>query len=177
MRAFSAEPYDAVSTEAIAARAGISQGLLFHYFPTKRAYYLAVLALAAEQLLEETLAAHVGSPAERLRAGLHAYFGFVAARGETYATLLRAGVGADPLVFALVERTRQRYVDAIRDALAPLAADAGAASLRAGLRAWIGLVEALALDWIDHRDLARDELVAMAVRGLLVAVPGAERAL
>ena len=175
LRAFTSKAYDAVSIDDIAAKAGISRSLLFHYFPTKHAYYLAVLGHTAEQLLAVTLREGVGEPAERLRAGLEAYFGFVEQHGKTYAALLRGGVGSDPLVQRLVERTRGRIVETIRDALAPvLPASAEGPRLRAGLRGWIGLVEALALDWIDHRDLAREELVAAALRGVAFAVPGAE---
>ena len=54
-----------------------------------------------------------------------------------------------------------------------LAAPAGTAGLRAGLRGWIGLVEALALDWIEHRDLGRDALVALATRAIRLIVQDA----
>ena len=175
LRAFSGKAYDAISVDDIAAQAGISRGLIFHYFPTKHAYYLAVLGHAAEQLLAVTVPESAVDPTERLRAGLEAYFGFVERHGKTYAALLRGGVGSDPLVQRLVERTRGRIVETIRDALAPvLPTSAGGPHLRAGLRGWIGFVEALALDWIDHRDLTREEIVAAALRGIAVAVPGAE---
>lgn len=176
-RAFTDRPYDEVSVDDIAAHAGVSRGLLFHYFPSKHDYYVAVLARAAEQLLEETVSAVDGTPAERLDAGLRAYFRFVDERAETYATLLRGGVGSDPVVLELVERTRHRFIDTIRDHLEPLVGDARGPRLRAALRGWIGLVEAIALDWIEHRDLPRDELVAMAVQAIALVVPDAAAAL
>ena len=36
-------PYDEVSIEEIAAAAGVSKGLLYHYFPTKQDFLLAAL--------------------------------------------------------------------------------------------------------------------------------------
>ncbi len=179
MRAFTERPYDAVSTDDIAARAGISRGLIFHYFPTKRDYYVAVLRVAADQLVRETVSDQEGAPPERLVAGLRAYFRFVDEHAGAYATLLRAGVGADPVVQELVEATRRRFIETIRGHLAPIVAaePSDARLVRAGLRGWIGLVEALALDWIDHRDLGREALVTLAARGIGLVVPGAAAAL
>ena len=178
MRAFTERPYDEVSTDDIAARAGISRGLLFHYYPTKHDYYVAVLRVAADQLVRETVSDGKGAPPERLVAGLRAYFRFVDEHAQAYATLLRAGVGADPVVQELVDATRRRFIETIRGHLAPLVgASTDAGLVRAGLRGWIGLVEALALDWIEHRDLDRDALVAVAARGLALVIPGAAAAL
>src|SRR5262245_16949571 len=71
-QAFTAQRYDDVSTDAIATRAGVSRGLLFHYFPSKRDYHLAVLREAADELLAKAFAKQTGAPLERLAAGLHA---------------------------------------------------------------------------------------------------------
>jgi AcrR family transcriptional regulator len=178
MRAFTERPYDEVSTDAIAAAAGISRGLLFHYFPTKHDYYVAVLRVAAEQLVRETVWGAEGAPAERLIAGLSAYFRFVDEHAAPYAALLRAGVGADAVVQELVESTRERFIGTLRAGLAPLLpARPDERLLRAGLRGWIGLVEALALHATDSGDLRREELVALAARALAVVVPGAAGAL
>lgn len=175
LEAFTRQPYDEVAIDEIARAAGISRGLLFHYFPTKHAYYAAVLGRAAEMLHETVLGASTrGTPGERLEAGLRAYFRFVDEHATSYATLLRGGVGSDPVVLELVERSRRTFLDTIRDNLEALVGPREPARMRAALRGWIGLVEALALDWIDHRDLATDELVAMAARAIALVVPGLE---
>ena len=46
LRMFVDKPVQEVSIDAVAAEAGISRGLLFHYFPTKTAYHQAVVAAA-----------------------------------------------------------------------------------------------------------------------------------
>lgn len=178
LRAFNGRPYDEVSIDAIAAEAGVSRGLLFHYFASKHGYYVAVLEVAAEELVREAFSRAEGSPVERLFAGLHAYFQFVGARGSSYATLLRGGVGSDPIVKALVESTRGRIIDRIREDLGPfLPPGTDPRLVCAGLRGWIGLVEALALDWVDRRDLTPDELVAICMRAIVAALPPASEAL
>ena len=45
------KPIQDLSLDAVAAEAGISRGLLFHYFPTKTDYYDAVLGAAGRRVL------------------------------------------------------------------------------------------------------------------------------
>ncbi|MEM8997357.1 MAG: helix-turn-helix domain-containing protein, partial [Acidobacteriota bacterium] len=57
---FGEASYDALSTDDIAERGGVSRGLLFHYFGSKRGYYVAVIQEAADRLLERSKAAEDG---------------------------------------------------------------------------------------------------------------------
>ena len=47
-------PYDEVSIEEIAAAAGVSKGLLYHYFPTKKDFVVAALERGQDELAELT---------------------------------------------------------------------------------------------------------------------------
>src|SRR5258706_14546667 len=67
---FGERAYDDVSIDAIADAAGISKGLLYHYFPTKRAYYAATVKEAAARLVASTDTDDSAPPLERLHAGL-----------------------------------------------------------------------------------------------------------
>src|SRR3954453_11051836 len=49
---FTQHPYDELSMATIAREAGISKALLYHYFPSKQAYFIATLQDAAQELLE-----------------------------------------------------------------------------------------------------------------------------
>src|SRR5215210_6609740 len=48
------KPIQDVSLDDVAAEAGISRGLLFHYFPTKTDFYLACIAAAGRRMLRTT---------------------------------------------------------------------------------------------------------------------------
>src|SRR5919106_1020170 len=61
-RLFSERPYDALSIDELAREAGISKGLLYYYFGSKRGYYLAVIEAAAGELRA------LAGPDERLSA-------------------------------------------------------------------------------------------------------------
>ncbi|MBW2509289.1 MAG: TetR/AcrR family transcriptional regulator, partial [Deltaproteobacteria bacterium] len=61
---FASQSYDELSIDEIARRAGVSKGLLYHYYPSKRAFYVAAVREAARQLLEETDVDEHGTGAE-----------------------------------------------------------------------------------------------------------------
>jgi AcrR family transcriptional regulator len=101
---------DGTSTEAIAARAGISQPYLFRLFPTKQAIYLAAVTRAFARIVETF---------EQASVGLEGYEA-LDAMGAAYATLIsdRALLGlqlhayastADPEMRAIV-RTHFEHV-------------------------------------------------------------------
>jgi AcrR family transcriptional regulator len=48
------KPIQHLSIDEVAAEAGISRGLLFHYFPTKRDFYLACIEAAGRRILRNT---------------------------------------------------------------------------------------------------------------------------
>src|SRR3989442_8847580 len=80
-------PLDQLPVDEIAAAAGISRGLLFHYFPTKRDFGLAVARAAALHLLEQADPDPSLNPLERLRQGLDAFVPFVQRNRELYLAL------------------------------------------------------------------------------------------
>ena len=122
---FSERTYDEVSIDELAQEAGISKGLLYHYFPTKRHFYVETVREAARQLLERTATAEGMEPLERLRAGLDAYVDYVSKHGKPYHALLRSGVGADAEVTKIVDETRDAFCARLVEARA--GRDAGAA--------------------------------------------------
>jgi AcrR family transcriptional regulator len=169
---FAERAYDEVSVDDIARAAGVSKGLLYHYFPTKRDLYVAGLREAARQLLEETLRP-VGElpPLEAIRVGLDAYLGYVAGRAAAYTALFRGGIGSDPEVAAVIEETRTAYLERLLDGAAgspalPVARDAPL--VRLALSGWIGAVEASSLDWLAARAEGRETVTQTALRDYLI---------
>ena len=61
MELFSTRAYEEIWVEEIAERAGVSRGLLYHHFPTKRDFYVAVTRAAAAEVGELTLPAVAAS--------------------------------------------------------------------------------------------------------------------
>jgi AcrR family transcriptional regulator len=66
LRMLSSDSPDRVPVDEIAEAAGISRGLLFHYFPTKRDYYTAVVQAAADRLVRQTEPDPEAAPGDQL---------------------------------------------------------------------------------------------------------------
>ena len=159
---FASRPYDEVSIDELARQARISKGLLYHYFPTKRDFYVAAIGLAAERLLAETEVDDALPPLDRLVAGLGAYLAFVERHRRAYVALLRGGIGSDPSVARVVERVREAFLDRLLSGVR-----ASGPRARHAMRGWVGFVEALSLDWAQHEDVPKDDIVELAVGVLL----------
>ncbi len=167
---FTARPYDEVSLDRVAARAGSSKALLYHYFPSKRALYTATLKQAAAELLTRTEPDPRWAPDERLRRGLEAYLDYAEEAGPGYVALLRGGVGVDKQVFEIVERTRERFISR---AVAMMGVTDPPPTLQVALRGWLGFVEAASIEYLRHRRLTRQQLLSLLMRTAIAAVDGA----
>jgi AcrR family transcriptional regulator len=163
LRLFSERAYDEVSIDDIAREAGVSKGLLYHYFGGKRAFYVACVEAAAEALLERTTPDLSLPEDQRARVGLEAYLDFVEQRAGAYGALVRSGIGNDPEVAAILERTRSQIVDRM---LAGLGLGEPRPVFRLAARSWIGQVEAACLEWLDRRDATRETLVKLLLGAL-----------
>ena len=89
----------------------------------------------------------------------------------TVTTLLRGGLGTDAEVVAIIEDVRQRFVAGIVERLGVERPDP---RLRTVLRGWIGFVEAVSLDWLDHRDLELAEVADLLAQTLASGLLGLE---
>lgn len=167
---FSQRTYDEVSIDELAQAAGISKGLLYHYFPTKRHFYVETVREAAAQLLERTATPAGMDPLERLRAGLDAYVDYVARHGKPYQALLRSGIGADAEVTKIVDDTRDAFCARLVEA-AP--ANGHSPLVRLALRGWVGFVEAATLEWLDQKKKLDRAALREVLMKVLVAAVGA----
>ncbi|MEU0005218.1 TetR/AcrR family transcriptional regulator [Streptomyces sp. NPDC006314] len=168
---FSESPYDEVWIEQVAEIAGVSRGLLYHYFPTKRDFFAAVVERESERMLRMT-AALPGVPVrEQLTAGLDAYLGYVEAHAHGFRAFHRADAAGDQAV----RRVYQRALAAQeRQILAVLAADPefGPAfgcvpQIRLAVRGWLAFTTAVCLDWLRGREVTREQVRDLCARALL----------
>jgi AcrR family transcriptional regulator len=170
LRMLSSESPDRVPVDEIAEAAGISRGLLFHYFPTKRDFYVAVAEEAARQLLEVTEPDPALHHMERLHASLAAYVDFVAENEALYIALVRGVAGSDKELQAISEQTR---TESARRVVEALGLDDPEPGVRTAVRGWVGFIEETTLDWLRNRDLDRDRLLAVQQQVLVHALEAA----
>jgi AcrR family transcriptional regulator len=165
LRLFGARGLDEVSVEDIAREAGVSAGLLYHYFGSKREFHHEVTAHALERLTAVTAPDPARPPGERLVTGLVAYLEYLRADTTGWSWLLRGGGSGDERTRANGEAYRRTIETWVFDALP------GAARkplTRVAVRGWIGSNTEMALAWLDAGEPGHPE-VADVVR-LMVAV-------
>src|SRR4051812_15631655 len=171
---FGTRSFDDVSIDEIAAAVGISRGLLYHYFPSKRDFYVAGLRRAADDLLAAVAPAARAPLDERLVAGVDAYLGYVEGHARGFVSLMRGGIGSDDEVRAIVDGVRETLAAGVLEGLAQTGVDGP--MLRLAVRGWIGFVEAVSLEWLELREPSRAQVCELARAQLLAAVAGVQAA-
>ncbi|MEV5841629.1 TetR/AcrR family transcriptional regulator [Streptomyces sp. NPDC048179] len=153
---FSRRSPDEVSIDEIAAAAGISRPLVYHYFPGKLSLYEAALKRASEDLAGRFAEPREGPLGARLLRVMRRFFDFVDEHGPGFAALMRGGpaVGSSA-TNALVDSVRQAAYEQI---LSHLEVTEAPARLELVIRSWISLAESTALIWLDGRRIPRGEL-------------------
>lgn len=82
------KPIQDLSIDAVAAEAGISRGLLFHYFPTKTDYYDAVIGAALRRVLRNTAPDEGVDPAVASEQFVSRVYAQIERRREFYVALV-----------------------------------------------------------------------------------------
>ncbi|MFF8639649.1 TetR/AcrR family transcriptional regulator [Streptomyces sp. NPDC015345] len=168
---FSHRSPDDVSIDEIAAAAGISRPLVYHYFPGKLSLYEAALRRAAEELAERFVEPHEGPLGARLLRVTGRFLSFVDEHGPGFSALMRGGPAVSagggcavrPGTASASASTTNALIDSVRQAaydqiLAHLKVTGPSARLELVVRSWISLAESTALLWLDGRRVPRAEL-------------------
>ncbi|MHA5047843.1 TetR/AcrR family transcriptional regulator [Streptomyces sp. SD15] len=174
-RLFSESPYDEVWIEQVAEIAGVSRGLLYHYFPTKRDFFSAVVERESARMLRLTAAVPGVPVREQLGAGLDAFLEYAEAHAHGFRAFHRAEAAGDQAVRKVY---RQALAAQERQILAALAADpdfgrlpADRPELRIAVRGWLAFTTAVCLEWLrGGAELNREQVRDLCARALLGAV-------
>jgi AcrR family transcriptional regulator len=166
---FARHAYDELSMAAIAREAGISKALLYHYFPSKSEYFQATVAAAAEDVARRTTPDPDLPPLEALTASLDAFLAWIEENETAYRKLMQGATGAAEvrdLVAGVRAETARRLLDG-------LAGGEPAPAVRTAVHGWLGYMDAACLDWLEHRDMNREELRNLLLGSLLGALTAA----
>ncbi|WP_051549228.1 TetR/AcrR family transcriptional regulator [Nocardioides sp. URHA0032] len=167
---------DELSIDLLAEEAGISRGLLYHYFGNKHAFHEAVVRRAADDLIEQTAPPVDGEPMERMLTSLSAYLDYVVDNHEGYLSLVKAAAGGNETLREIYEEARSALNGRVfrEDAQGDIIPDTPATRLV--VRGWSAMVEELVLSWIaEPRGVTREELLeimAASLPAIVEVTPG-----
>ena len=151
---------DELTIDVLAEEAGISRGLLYHYFGNKHDFREAVVRRAVDDLVEQTAPPEGGDPLDRLLASIAAYVDYVVANYQGYVSIVKSAAGGNESLRELYEEARSTLTERIftEDAQGDIIPDTPAARLM--VRAWSAMGEELVLTWVaDPRGVTRDQLL------------------
>ena len=164
-RLFGERPFASVPTSEIAAAAGVTRGLLHHYFGTKRELYLEVVrrfTTISDAAVDELPA---GSPEQRAGAAVDWFLDTVDRhRGMWIA--VGTGTAGDADLDAILAEADEAAVDRVLRALAA----APTPLLRARVRSFFGLVRSASREWIVRGALDRAQTHELLTTVLLAVL-------
>jgi AcrR family transcriptional regulator len=161
VRLFATTALEEISVDRLAAEAGVSRGLLYHYFGDKVGFREAVVRRAAAEFVAQTAPPAEGDLVARLTASVAAYVDFVDHSYEGYLSLVR-GAASDPTLREVYDEASAALTDRVfaEDPAGQLIPDTPAARLL--VRGWQRLAEELALAWKGGgTSLTREEVVGL----------------
>lgn len=156
-----------ISVSEIAAQAGISRGLLFHYFPTKQDFQLEVVRHANAELLARVTPDPALSLFDMLRDSVGRYIDYVSENRASYLALLRGPTSSNPELVGLVEQTRRAIVDIILTQVPLTEAEREQPRLLLAVRGWVAFTEETTLSWLREELVTRTELIELLVESLV----------
>jgi AcrR family transcriptional regulator len=148
--------------DEVAEAAGVSHGLVFQYFGSKKGLYVACLAPLIEAFRARIEPDPDLPPVDRLREGLRNFADAISEHPAGYRNLMTRGISFGEVRQEL-DRARSWRVETLAEAMG---LDPGKPVVRVGLRAWTSYVEAAMFTWLELGEPDRDDLVEMLVRAL-----------
>ena len=157
---FAEKPYDDVFVEDIAARAGVSRALFYHYYETKRDLYVAMFKRASTRFLARVSFDPQLPLAEQLVTIVDAHIqSFIDHRFEAV-TINRGADG--PAIQAIVAEELSVVGQPLIDQLVSDGRLRGATEI--AVESWLAFVRAACVKWIDSQSISRDDVTEMCLR-------------
>jgi AcrR family transcriptional regulator len=164
---FAERGYDGTSMGDIARAAGITPAVIYDHFGSKAELQITLLRRETEQMLASiasALEAAPNEPSKRLRAGVDAFFAFVAEHPFAWRMMFR-DPPLDPAVAAAYRELGDRTTGAVAvfvQASAPaamLAGPDGAERIETFAKLLTSAQTGLAFWWYEHREVPREVVV------------------
>lgn len=156
-------PLDQLTIEDLSTRAGVSRGLLFHYFGSKQGLHREVVRTARDAMLHATEPVDGLPPLDRLHDTLERIVAFVREHSGTFYSLVRGVASGDTEVRQVVEEARAEQAERVVAVFLELGA-ADTPMLRIALRSWIAFAEEALVESAIGTDLPSEQIVGFLER-------------
>jgi len=158
-----------LSVRDVAERAGVSEGLLYHYFPTKDALLAAAVQRAADAMTAALDRAVEDAPEDALRAGLSAFLAHVQTDPTGWTAVLQARTGRLAEIAGAVEAHGRALT------LTALGITEPSPLVQAALDGWAALEREACLTWLQHPEIERLAVEDLLLSSFVAAMQSAAR--
>jgi AcrR family transcriptional regulator len=159
---FAEKPYDDVMMQDIAAVAGVSRALMYHYFPRKRDVYVAVFKRASNRFLARVSADRQLPLAEQLATALEAHIQSLVDHPFEAVTIHRGALSDDPEIQAIIAEELSVVGKGLVDQLIAEGHPRDATEI--AVEGWLAFVRAACVKWIDSQTISRAGLTEICLR-------------
>ena len=157
VRLLATRTLDELSIDLVAEEAGISRGLLYHYFDNKQDFREAVVRRAADDLIAQTAPTDERDPLVRLQVSLTAYVDYVLANFEGYLSILKGAAGGSDALRAIYDEVRAALSERLFEEQDPDEEPiADTPHNRLVVRGWSAMTEELVITWAADRRAGRE---------------------
>lgn len=156
---------DELSIDLLAEEAGISRGLLFHYFRNKQEFHRAVVQRAAADLIERTEPDLSLDAMPGLLLSLEHHIDYVVANHRAYISLVRGAASGDAALREIFDQTRDAFTLRITAHLDAFGAE-DTPAVRLLARGWSAMVEEVVLARVPDPQVSKQELLGRLAAAL-----------
>lgn len=158
---FAEKPYEDVLMEEVAERAGVTRGLMYHYFPNKRDFYAAIFQRASDQLLATTELADNRTFAELVEAAVDTHIQYFIDNQRTGMTVNRGALSGDPVIQAIIAKELDTVGQRLLDKLGLTGHPRRLAAV--AVHGWLVFGRTVCVEWLQSQSISRTELTRICV--------------
>jgi AcrR family transcriptional regulator len=167
-------PLDELTIEVLSEQAGVSRGLVFHYFGSKQGLHRDVVTLARDGMLHATTPRRDLAPRERLHDTLTRIVMFVREHSGVFASLVRGSSSRDAEASRVVDEARDAQAARLLEVYGELGYR-DTRMLRVALHSWVVFAQEVLLDLALGTGTPVEQIVAFleqSVEGVVAAAQG-----
>jgi len=161
---FAERPYEQVSASEVATRAGVAHGLLFHYFGSKRQFFVVLLEREAAESQRLFDANTDPDPARWARKEIRTFLSGVEGDNNIFASMIHGSVSAEADVHRIVAGMQSAAAERFLWKLQPTKRSE---LLLNALSAWVASANELGVQWLESgRSMPKRQLERLLVSSL-----------
>jgi len=165
---FQSRPYEEIGVIDVAKAAGITHGLIYHYFPSKEALFIAAFEARAQELLDRCESDPSAPLPDQAIHGVRGYLDFCEEHRVAYLNLFRGPTAGHADFFRICEATRATLIERFIHALG--FTDEALPATRLSLRGYLGYSETIVLEWLERKAVSRPSIEALILAVIRTAI-------